>query len=239
MFERVASTAEPGSVDAAVIGQRGGRDAVRVGGSQERGDDVVAGDRVVCGAGQQVAGVVIEPVQDLHVGAVGEVPVGEVGLPGLVGLRRFEPDVRGPRPLLGLRGDQPGGVQDAADRGGRRRPVALAFQMPADGHGAGIQALPGQFLPQLNDPVADLGRCCGWIRPGSPRLRIDGLEPALSIPGQQPVQMSAGDPVLDRRLRDGELAGDDLQNNDTMLRHPRDCDLCRNSSATYHLRPMS
>ena len=50
---------------------------------------------LVGGAGQQVAGVVVEPVQDLDVGAIGEAPVGEVRLPGLVGLGGFEPDVGG------------------------------------------------------------------------------------------------------------------------------------------------
>ena len=49
-------------------------------------DDDVAGDRGVGGAAEQVAGVVVEPVEDLDVGAVGQAPVGEVGLPALVGL---------------------------------------------------------------------------------------------------------------------------------------------------------
>ena len=34
---------------------------------------------------ERVAGVVVEPGQDLDVGAVGEAVVGEVGLPALVG----------------------------------------------------------------------------------------------------------------------------------------------------------
>ena len=44
------------------------------------GDGLVGGDR------QGVAGVVVEPGEDLDVGAVGEAVVGEVGLPGFVGL---------------------------------------------------------------------------------------------------------------------------------------------------------
>lgn len=40
------------------------------------------------------SGAVVEPVQDLDIGAVGEEPVGEVGLPGIVRLGGFEPDVR-------------------------------------------------------------------------------------------------------------------------------------------------
>lgn len=93
MLERVSSAAEAGGVDAAVVGEGRGGDPVFLGGGEECGDDVVAGDGGVGGAGQQQSGVVVEPVQDLHVGAVGEAPVGEVGLPGLVGLGGFEPDV--------------------------------------------------------------------------------------------------------------------------------------------------
>lgn len=45
---------------------------------QEGIDDDVAGDGGVGGATEQEPGVVIEPVEDLHVGSVGELPVGEV-----------------------------------------------------------------------------------------------------------------------------------------------------------------
>ncbi len=38
--------------------------------------------------------MVVEPAQDLGVGAVGEREMGEVGLPALVGLFGFEADVR-------------------------------------------------------------------------------------------------------------------------------------------------
>ncbi len=47
-------------------------------GSEESGGDGFTGDRSVGGAAQQVPGVVIEPVQDLNVGAIGQAPVGEV-----------------------------------------------------------------------------------------------------------------------------------------------------------------
>jgi hypothetical protein len=46
----------------------------------------------VAGAGQHEPGAVVGPVQYLHVRAVRRAPVGEVGLPGLVGLRGLEPD---------------------------------------------------------------------------------------------------------------------------------------------------
>ena len=37
--------------------------------------------------------MVVEPVDDFHAGAVGALPVGEVGLPALVGLVGFEPPI--------------------------------------------------------------------------------------------------------------------------------------------------
>lgn len=93
VLERVAAAAEPGGVDAAVVGQGGGRSAMLLGRRQERGDDVVAGNWGVGGAGEQESGVIIEPVQDLDIGAVSESPMGEVGLPGLVRQCCFEAEV--------------------------------------------------------------------------------------------------------------------------------------------------
>jgi hypothetical protein len=52
-----------------------------------------------------VAGVVIEPGHNLDFGAVGQLPVNEVGLPPLVRLLGGEPDVRRLRPLLRLGDD--------------------------------------------------------------------------------------------------------------------------------------
>jgi hypothetical protein len=45
--------------------------------------------------------VVVDDVEDLHAAAVGELPVGEVGLPAFVGLIGFEPDQRRLRFLAG------------------------------------------------------------------------------------------------------------------------------------------
>ena len=114
-------------------------------GGEEGVDDVVAGDRGVGGAAEQVAGVVVEPVEDLDVGAVGEAPVGEVGLPALVGLGGVEAAVGGAGSFAWLGDDQAGGVQDAADRGGRRRPVALVLEVPGDRDRAGVQAVRGEL----------------------------------------------------------------------------------------------
>ena len=78
VFEGVLSAAEAGGVHPAVVGQCGGGEAVFFGGGQESGGDGFTGDRDAGGTSQQVSGVVIEPVQDLNVGAIGQAPVGEV-----------------------------------------------------------------------------------------------------------------------------------------------------------------
>ena len=75
---------QAGGEDHAVVGQGGGRDAVLRAGGAEGLQDGGAGDPGVGGDGQGVAGVVVEPGQDLGIGPAGERVVGEVGLPALV-----------------------------------------------------------------------------------------------------------------------------------------------------------
>jgi hypothetical protein len=60
---------------AAVAGHRG----VQV------GDDVAGFEHCAGGAAGEQSGVVVDDVEDLNVGAVREWPVGDVGLPALVG----------------------------------------------------------------------------------------------------------------------------------------------------------
>ena len=72
----------------------------------ERGQDSGASDPGVGGEGENVAGVVIQPGQDLGIRAAGERVVGEVGLPALVGLLGGEANVGRPRPLRSIGGDQ-------------------------------------------------------------------------------------------------------------------------------------
>jgi len=101
-FQAVAAApaaGEPGGEDHAVAGQRRRRGAMGGDGSAERGDHGGAGDPVVRGEGQRIAGVVIEPGQDLGAGSAGEGVVGEVGLPALVRQFRGEPDAGGLRAL--------------------------------------------------------------------------------------------------------------------------------------------
>ncbi len=84
-------------------------------------DDVWAGDGGSGDAGQQEPGVVVDEVEDLGGRSVGEAPVGDVGLPALVGQVGFEAFPAGAGPLLGLWGDEAAAFQDAPDGGDSRR----------------------------------------------------------------------------------------------------------------------
>ena len=224
VLEGVAAATESGGVDAAVVGQRRGREPVLVGdGGGSVDDDQVAGDRGVGGAAEQVAGVVIEPVQDLDIGAIGERPVGEVGLPALVGLGRCEAAVGGPWSFAGLGNDEPGGVQDASDGRGRGRPVAFLVEVPRDGDRAGIEAgrwsAPGgaaRIRYAQGDP--------GWPRVGRRGRRDRGSRasrPPSRYRARSRWRYCREYPYLAAAGGDGEFLGDDLQDDNPGFRHDR------------------
>ena len=159
-------------VDHAVVGECGCGDPVPGKGFAECLDHDWGGDPGVRAHLQGVAGAVVEPADDLDVGAgsavgTGEPVVGEVGLPGLVRHRGLEPDVGGLRSLLGLGGDQPGPGQVAADGRSRHAVSVVVFEMPGDGLGAGIQSRVGQFLADPHDEVDHVGCECGRGRLGA------------------------------------------------------------------------
>ena len=91
-------------------------------GFPEAAEDGPSGDPPVSRHRQSLAGVVIQPGEDLHMGTGGtrrrhQPIVGEVGLPALVGLVGLEANVGRTWLLLGLRGNQAGLGQIAADSG--------------------------------------------------------------------------------------------------------------------------
>lgn len=68
----IPPAAESGGVDAAIVGQGRGRKPVLVGDGEGGLHTQGAGDRGVGGADEQVAGVIIEPFEDLDVGAISQ-----------------------------------------------------------------------------------------------------------------------------------------------------------------------
>jgi len=109
-------------------------------------------------AGQQQPGVVVEPVQDLGVGAVSQCPVGDVGLPALVGLVGGEADVAALGSLVRLGDDEPAGavrirqivLTAGAALPDRSRCVRMVSARPRDRAGRG--------LADPDDLVLDLTR---------------------------------------------------------------------------------
>jgi hypothetical protein len=90
---------QAGGENHAVVSQGRGRDSVRGAGGAEGAQHVSAGHPGVGGERQGIAGVIVEPGQDLGVPAADERAAGEVGLPALAGHLGGEPDVRRLRPL--------------------------------------------------------------------------------------------------------------------------------------------
>jgi hypothetical protein len=91
---------------------------VGVAGRSERGHHVVATHPLEDRAGEQVAGVIVEPADDLNLARVGKSPVGEVGLPDLVWRGSLEADPGAARTLMRFGRDEACGNEDAADRRG-------------------------------------------------------------------------------------------------------------------------
>ena len=107
--------------------------------------------------------MVVDDVEDLDVGPVGEGPVGGVGLPALVGQVGFEALPGAAWSFLGLGCDEPSSDQDPPDRGCRRRWLAAAsvaeLEVVGDGGRAGVEALVEERFAEFDGVVFDgLGR---------------------------------------------------------------------------------
>jgi hypothetical protein len=128
--------------------------------------------------GEEKPGVVVEHVQDLDLGGVCELPVGDVRLPPLVGLIGLETDERALRPLLGLRGDEAPTRQDPPDRPGSGGAAVASGEVSGDGVSPGVQTLVGELVAERDDLVLDPlgGAPRTSSRPARPRV-----EPSLAL----------------------------------------------------------
>jgi hypothetical protein len=163
----------------------------------------------------QEPGVIVDRVQDLDVGARGELPVGDVFLPALVGHLGCEPDPRGLRSLLGLGGDEPATGQDPPDRRHRRGIEAATAKVVGDRVRAGIQALIVELLAQRDDRV--------FNRDGHP----------ASVAHRPPA------PRDKPRLPLGRVAAAELVANDSDIDPPPElgCQRCRETPVNYVVKP--
>jgi hypothetical protein len=142
--------------DRAVVGQDAGRIAVQGGDGAVGAVDGRGGEHRSGEAAETEAGVVVDPVEDLGVGAVGEEPVGDVGLPALVGLSGLESDAAALGSLVRLRDDEAAGGEDPPDRGHRRAGTVPPGQMGGDGGRAGLVAVPVEAFADGDDLILDL-----------------------------------------------------------------------------------
>ena len=147
-LEGVASSfpaGEAGGVDHGVVGEHRRGNPVLNTGLVEGVNNDGAGYAPARGDGQCAAGMVIEPGDDLGCGAVSEPPVGEVGLPHLIGQIGLEPDIGGPGPFLGVGLHETQIDETAPDRRWRHGDLVVLLEVPANGVGAGVEALGGQL----------------------------------------------------------------------------------------------
>jgi hypothetical protein len=163
--------------------------------------------------------VVVEPVEDLCVGAVGQSPVGEVGLPAFVGLFGGEPDVGALGALTWLGLDQAVVVQDAADGGGRRDRQALSSELALERQWPSVEAFGGEpFALQYHrcdDVVADPAR----VADGTSGSGFNGVKATELVALEQAVDVLARQSVRPRCAGDGEMTAGDFENDNTRLGH--------------------
>jgi hypothetical protein len=108
---------------------------------------------------RQNRGVVVEDIEDLDLGSVGEPVVGDVELPALVGGVGDKALPTGFRPLVRLWGDEAAGGKDPPDRRHCRGVALTLLQMCRDGGRAGLMAMTVEVFAQGDDLV--LGRLRG------------------------------------------------------------------------------
>ena len=107
--------------------------------------------------GDEQPGVVIDDVEDLHVGAVGELPGGVIELPAFVGSFGGEAAVGPLGTLGGVINDEPAGLEDPPDRRFRRQ-TRQAGEIPGDRRRPGIQPGIGESFTFGDDRILDTHR---------------------------------------------------------------------------------
>jgi hypothetical protein len=134
-------------------------------------DDVGAGRDASGVAGDGQAGGVVDDVEDLDLGVIGQLPVGDVGLPAFVGLGGLESSPWGAGSFLGLCGDESSAAQDPPNsRHGRNfGDGRIGVQVGGDGFSAGVEALFVQGFAQPHDGVFDVDRYRARVVMGSAR----------------------------------------------------------------------
>ncbi len=186
-------------------------------GFHETGGDVGGLEHPQRLAAHAQPGVVVDQVEDLHIGAVSQRPVGDVELPPLVGLLGGEPQIAAFRPLVRLRGDEPAGREDPPDRRRRQAGGVALVEVERDRRRTGFVPAPVEFLAQLHDLVLDRLNRPLWTCQRSPGPRGQTVLALGQVALHQGDHPPPRDPVLAGDLALG--AAFDHNSRDDQLRH--------------------
>ena len=109
-------------------------------------------------------GVVVDEVDDLDLVVVGQVHMGDVALPALVGQIGHEAHIGRPGPLVGLGDHEATGAQHPPDGGDRGHHGVTLRQMEGDGRCPGIEARRRGALFAGPRSRPRRGRRSWWVR---------------------------------------------------------------------------
>jgi hypothetical protein len=186
-----------------------GRVAVALSCEVEGLEHVRGFDGVQCNGGEAEARVVVDQVENLDVGGVGQLPVGRVGLPHLVGQLGLEANPRGLGTLVRLGRDQAVGLEDPPDGRPRGRGSEAQAKVVGDGLRSGVMTGTGQLAPQLDDCILNLGSGPGWAGLRLAGAGFKGRIAALSIASKETEKPAARDRMRPRQLARARSADDD------------------------------
>ena len=124
-----------------IVAEQAGWIAIGGNGFAEAGVDVAGLEHPEGVAAYAQPRVVVDDVEDLDVGAVGEWPMGDIQLPAFVGLLGLEADVAALGTFVRLGGDEASNGQNPPDRGHRRAFTTALLEVNCDRRRAGLMSV--------------------------------------------------------------------------------------------------
>jgi hypothetical protein len=194
-LQHVRPAAVPGRVDAPVVREQRRRESPSLTCRNEHREGLRRARAVGHVGGDTHARVVVDHVDDLDLGPVGQAPVRHVGLPALVRQVRLERAPGALRPLVRLGHDEATPTEHSPDRRDRRHVAATPLKVGVDRLGAGVDAELAQLLAKGDDLILQRGRCAVGDRLGRRRPRCDRLVAAGAEPLHEFAHVALGHPV--------------------------------------------